>query len=173
MRQEPEGGANCSLSGNFWSKTMSADGDNTRLESLLRLDQQICFALYGAAHAFTRAYKPLLEPLGLTYPQYLVMMALWEKETATVKALGEMLGLDSGTLSPLLKRLEQAGHITRKRGTVDERQVMIALTPKGADLKKEGVKVMAAIGNATGCGLDELVQIRDSVNALRDNLQKS
>ncbi len=124
---------------------MSADGDNTRLEGLLRLDQQICFALYGAAHAFT----------------------------ATVKALGEMLGLDSGTLSPLLKRLEQAGHITRKRGTVDERQVMIALTPKGADLKKEGVKVMAAIGNATGCGLDELVQIRDSVNALRDNLQKS
>jgi MarR family transcriptional regulator, organic hydroperoxide resistance regulator len=99
---------------------MGVEGDNTKMESLLRLDQQICFALYGAAHAFTRAYKPLLDPIGLTYPQYLVMMALWEKETSTVKALGEMLGLDSGTLSPLLKRLEHAGLITRKRGTVDE-----------------------------------------------------
>ncbi len=73
---------------------MGAESDDTNLESLLRLDQQICFALYGAAHAFTRAYKPLLDPIGLTYPQYLVMMALWEKETSTVKALGEMLGLD-------------------------------------------------------------------------------
>lgn len=151
---------------------MDAAGDEKKMESLLRLDQQICFALYGAAHAFTRAYKPLLDPIGLTYPQYLVMMALWEKETSTVKALGEMLGLDSGTLSPLLKRLENAGLITRKRGTVDERQVLVALTKKGAELKKEGVKIMAAIGNATGCGLDELVQIRDRVNALKDNLTR-
>ncbi|EPR14882.1 MarR family transcriptional regulator, partial [Agrobacterium radiobacter DSM 30147] len=117
-------------------------------------------------------YKPLLDPIGLTYPQYLVMMALWEKETSTVKALGEMLGLDSGTLSPLLKRLEHAGLITRKRGTVDERQVLVALTPKGANLKKEGVKIMAAIGSATGCGLEELVQIRDRVNALKDSLSR-
>ncbi|NTE80680.1 MarR family transcriptional regulator [Agrobacterium tumefaciens] len=151
---------------------MNAEGDEKKMESLLRLDQQICFALYGAAHAFTRAYKPLLDPIGLTYPQYLVMMALWEKETSTVKALGEMLGLDSGTLSPLLKRLEHAGLITRKRGTVDERQVLVALTPKGANLKKEGVKIMAAIGSATGCGLEELVQIRDRVNALKDNLSR-
>lgn len=152
---------------------MDAEGDEKTMESLLRLDQQICFALYGAAHAFTRAYKPLLDPIGLTYPQYLVMMALWEKETSTVKALGEMLGLDSGTLSPLLKRLEHAGLITRKRGTVDERQVLVALTPKGADLKKEGVKIMAAIGSATGCGLEELVQIRDRVNALKDSLSRT
>ena len=151
---------------------MGVEGDNTKMESLLRLDQQICFALYGAAHAFTRAYKPLLDPIGLTYPQYLVMMALWEKQTSTVKALGEMLGLDSGTLSPLLKRLEHAGLITRKRGTVDERQVLVALTPKGADLKKEGVKIMAAIGGATGCGLEELAQLRDRVNALKDNLAR-
>ncbi|WP_142778858.1 MarR family winged helix-turn-helix transcriptional regulator [Agrobacterium sp. T29] len=151
---------------------MDAEGDEKKMESLLRLDQQICFALYGAAHAFTRAYKPLLDPIGLTYPQYLVMMALWEKETSTVKALGEMLGLDSGTLSPLLKRLEHAGLITRKRGTVDERQVLVALTPKGANLKKEGVKIMAAIGSATGCGLEELVQIRDRVNALKDSLSR-
>jgi MarR family transcriptional regulator, organic hydroperoxide resistance regulator len=151
---------------------MDAEGDEKKMESLLRLDQQICFALYGAAHAFTRAYKPLLDPIGLTYPQYLVMMALWEKETSTVKALGEMLGLDSGTLSPLLKRLEHAGLITRKRGTVDERQVLVALTPKGANLKKEGVKIMAAIGSATGCGLEELAQIRDRVNALKDSLSR-
>ena len=151
---------------------MDAEGNEKTMESLLRLDQQICFALYGAAHAFTRAYKPLLDPIGLTYPQYLVMMALWEKETSTVKALGEMLGLDSGTLSPLLKRLEHAGLITRKRGTVDERQVLVALTPKGADLKKKGVKIMAAIGGATGCGLEELAQLRDQVNALKEGLSR-
>ncbi|XUY27422.1 MarR family winged helix-turn-helix transcriptional regulator [Agrobacterium sp. rho-8.1] len=146
--------------------------DDGTMESLLRLDLQICFALYGASHAFNRAYKPLLEPLGLTYPQYLVMMALWEKETATVKTLGEMLGLDSGTLSPLLKRLEQAGLITRKRGTVDERQVMIALTGEGAELKKKATDVMRSIGEATGCTLDELGQLRDRLNALKENLVK-
>ncbi|KIQ02057.1 MarR family transcriptional regulator [Agrobacterium tumefaciens] len=142
------------------------------MEGLLRLDMQICFALYGASHAFNRAYKPLLEPLGLTYPQYLVLMALWEKETATVKVLGEMLGLDSGTLSPLLKRLEQAGLITRKRGTVDERQVMIALTPEGAEMKTKAAEVMRAIGEATGCSLDELGKLRDQLNALKENLVK-
>ncbi|MGV1751405.1 MarR family winged helix-turn-helix transcriptional regulator [Agrobacterium sp. CG674] len=141
------------------------------MEGLLRLDMQICFALYGASHAFNRAYKPLLEPLGLTYPQYLVLMALWEKETATVKVLGEMLGLDSGTLSPLLKRLEQAGLITRKRGTVDERQVMIALTPEGMEMKTRAADVMRAIGEATGCSLDELGEIRDRLNALKDSLE--
>ncbi|WP_272953633.1 MarR family winged helix-turn-helix transcriptional regulator [Rhizobium skierniewicense] len=144
--------------------------DDGTMESLVRLDLQICFALYGASHAFNRAYKPLLEPLGLTYPQYLVMMALWEKETATVKTLGEMLGLDSGTLSPLLKRLEHAGLITRKRGTVDERQVMIALTGEGAELKTKATDVMRSIGEATGCTLDELGQLRDRLNALKESL---
>lgn len=147
--------------------------DDSTMEGLLRLDLQICFALYGAAHAFNRAYKPLLEPLGLTYPQYLVMMALWEQETATVKTLGDILGLDSGTLSPLLKRLEQAGLITRKRGTVDERQVLIALTQEGADLKKKAINVMRSIGEATGCSLEELGQIRDRLNALKENLGKA
>jgi DNA-binding MarR family transcriptional regulator len=147
--------------------------DDEALDKMLRLDSQICFALYGAAHAFTRAYKPLLEPLGLTYPQYLVMMALWEKQTATVKALGEMLGLDSGTLSPLLKRLEQAGMIVRKRGTADERQVLITLTEKGAELKSRAMGVMAAIGGATGCELEELSQLRDTLRQLRDNLNRT
>lgn len=146
--------------------------DDGTMEGLLRLDLQICFALYGASHAFNRAYKPLLEPLGLTYPQYLVLMALWEKETATVKVLGEMLGLDSGTLSPLLKRLEQAGLITRKRGTLDERQVMIALTPNGMEMKTRAADVMRAIGEATGCSLDELGKLRDQLNVLKENLVK-
>lgn len=144
--------------------------NDSELEEHLKLETQICFALYGAAHAFNRAYKPLLEPLGLTYPQYIVMMALWERRNAPVKTLGEMLGLDSGTLSPLLKRLEQAGLVTRTRGENDERQVLIALTDKGAALKKQAVGVMRAIGEATGCGLDELGQLRDRLNTLRDNL---
>jgi DNA-binding transcriptional ArsR family regulator len=134
--------------------------DRDELEKHLQLEHQICFALYGAAHAFTRAYKPLLDPLGLTYPQYIAMMALWERETATVKALGEMLGLDSGTLSPLLKRLEQAGLISRKRSLEDERQ----------DLKKDAVGVMQAIGQATGCGFDELAAIRDTLKNLSARL---
>jgi len=144
--------------------------DRDELEKHLQLEHQICFALYGAAHAFTRAYKPLLDPLGLTYPQYIAMMALWERETATVKALGEMLGLDSGTLSPLLKRLEQAGLISRKRSLEDERQVLITLTDRGRDLKKDAVGVMQAIGQATGCGFDELAAIRDTLKNLSARL---
>nr|MDH4412881.1 MarR family transcriptional regulator [Rhizobium sp.] len=105
------------------------------LEKELRLDKQLCFALYGAAHAFTRAYKPLLSPLGLTYPQYVVMMALWEEDDVAVKALGEKVGLDSGTLSPLLKRLEQVGYVSRRRDAADERQVFITLTAQGRALK--------------------------------------
>src|SRR3954462_14447282 len=96
---------------------------NSQAGDALRLDNQLCFAVYGAAHAFTRTYKPLLEPLGLTYPQYLVMIALWQKDGQTVRTLGDRLGLDSGTLSPLLKRLEQSGLVNRQRDREDERQV--------------------------------------------------
>ena len=102
--------------------------DKETLEKELKLDRQLCFALYGAAHAFTRAYKPLLSPLGLTYPQYVVMMALWEEDDISVKALGEKVGLDSGTLSPLLKRLEQINYVARRRDAADERVVFITLT---------------------------------------------
>src|SRR4051794_978318 len=104
-------------------------------DQMLRLDNQICFAVYSAAHAFTRFYKPLLERLGLTYPQYLVMLALWERDGVPLKDIGERLFLDSGTLTPLLKRLEAAQLIKRTRGTEDERQVMIALTPQGQTLR--------------------------------------
>jgi DNA-binding MarR family transcriptional regulator len=139
----------------------------------IRLQQMLCFALYGAAHAFSRAYKPLLEPLGLTYPQYLVMISLWEKDGQPVKALGEALGLDSGTLSPLLKRLEQAGFVTRTRGKADERQVHITLTEKGRQLQAEASGVMPAIAAATGCSLDEVGALRDRLKDLQQSLEKA
>src|SRR4030095_8240519 len=94
----------------------------------LRLDNQICFAVYSTAHAFNRFYKPLLDKLGLTYPQYLVMLVLWEEDGLPVKEIGERLFLDSGTLTPLLKRLEAAGLVKRTRSKEDERQVIVALT---------------------------------------------
>ena len=97
----------------------------------LSLDQQLCFAVYAAAHAFNRFYKPLLVPLGLTYPQYLVLLVLWEADGQTVSGIGERLMLDSGTLTPLLKRLEAAGFVTRARSAHDERQVLVRLTDAG------------------------------------------
>ena len=151
-------------------KFESAMPDNDQAGETIRLDQMLCFALYGAAHAFSRAYKPLLEPLGLTYPQYLVMISLWEKDGQPVKGLGEALGLDSGTLSPLLKRLEQAGLVTRTRARSDERQVNITLTQKGRALELDAASVTAAIAGATGCGLDEIVSLRESLKDLKVKL---
>ncbi len=145
------------------------DPDNLQIE----LDAQLCFAIYGAAHAFTRTYKPLLEPLGLTYPQYLVMIALWEEDDQPVKAIGDRLGLDSGTLSPLLKRLEQSGLVARKRDRDDERQVRISLTKKGQELKAQAVGVTEAIGKAVGCSLEEAVALRDELIALKQRLTKA
>jgi DNA-binding MarR family transcriptional regulator len=130
----------------------------------------LCFAIYGAAHAFTRAYKPLLDPLGLTYPQYLVMLILWAEDGLPVKTIGERLGLDSGTLSPLLKRLEQAQLVKRLRDKQDERQVKILLTPKGDALRKEAAGVMQSVGSATGCNLQELEALRDGLQGLRRRL---
>src|SRR3954464_9290117 len=101
----------------------------------LKLDDQLCFSIYAAGHAFNRFYKPLLEPLGLTYPQYLVLLTLWEQDGLPLKAIGERLALDSGTLTPLLKRMEEAGLLTRVRDTTDERQVLVSLTPKGRRLR--------------------------------------
>ncbi|MCY1664275.1 MarR family winged helix-turn-helix transcriptional regulator [Rhizobium sp. SL86] len=142
-------------------------------DETIRLNEMLCFALYGAAHAFSRAYKPLLEPLGLTYPQYLVMISLWEKDGQPVKGLGEALGLDSGTLSPLLKRLEQAGLVSRTRDRQDERQVNITLTEKGRALQGDAAAIMPAIAQATGCGLDEVVALRDRLKSLQQNLTEA
>lgn len=138
-----------------------------------RLERQLCFAVYATAHAFTRAYKPILDRVGLTYPQYLVMLVLWEKSRVPVKAIGEQLDLDSGTLSPLLKRLEQNGLIDRTRDPKDERQVIVSLSEKGEAMKGEVDTIMLAIGDAIGCGLDEMGGLRDRLQQLRANLTKS
>src|SRR5437016_11094549 len=119
----------------------------------LRLDNQICFAVYSTAHAFNRFYKPLLDRLGLTYPQYLVMMVLWERDGVPVKDIGEKLFLDSGTLTPLLKRMEAADLIKRTRNTEDERQVLIALTPQGHALREKARAVPQAILARPACSV--------------------
>src|SRR6201996_8910527 len=139
-------------------------------DQLLRLDNQICFALYSAAHAFNRVYKPLLDRLRPTYPQYLVMLALWERDGVPLKDIGERLFLDSGTLTPLLKRLETAGLLKRTRSTEDERQVRIALTARGQALKEKARAVPLSILDASSCSVAELSSVRDEVVALRDRL---
>ncbi|MEY9233047.1 DNA-binding MarR family transcriptional regulator [Bradyrhizobium japonicum] len=135
-----------------------------------RLDNQICFAVYSAAHAFNRVYKPLLDRLGLTYPQYLVMLVLWERDDVPVKDIGEKLFLDSGTLTPLLKRLEAAHLVRRTRSREDERQVLIALTPQGHALKEKARAVPQSILAASDCSVSELVAMKDEIVALRDRL---
>jgi DNA-binding MarR family transcriptional regulator len=136
----------------------------------LRLDNQICFAVYSAAHAFNRVYKPLLDRLGLTYPQYLVMLVLWEGDGVPVKEIGERLFLDSGTLTPLLKRLEQAGFLKRTRSTEDERQVLIALTSHGQALKDKARSVPMSILAASECSIAELSAVKNEIVALRNRL---
>lgn len=139
-------------------------------DPLLRLDNQICFAVYSAAHAFNRVYKPLLDRLGLTYPQYLVMLSLWERDGIPVKDIGERLFLDSGTLTPLLKRLEAAGFVRRTRSTADERQVLIDLTPQGHALKEKARAVPQSILAASDCSVAELAALKSEILSLRDRL---
>lgn len=140
-------------------------------DKALKLDQQLCFAVYSAAHAFNRAYKPLLDALGLTYPQYLVMMLLWERNGQTVKELGARLDLDSGTLSPLLKRLEKLGMISRARDENDERQVVITMTEKGKNARKEALSHVApAIGTLISCGVDDMTELREALERLKNAL---
>ena len=136
----------------------------------LLLSNQICFAIYSTAHAFNRVYKPLLDRLGLTYPQYLVMLVLWERDGVPVKDIGERLFLDSGTLTPLLKRLEAAQLIKRTRNTADERQVLIALTPQGQALKEKAVTVPQSILAASACSIAELSAMKNDLVTLRDRL---
>jgi MarR family transcriptional regulator, organic hydroperoxide resistance regulator len=139
----------------------------------LKLDHQLCFALYSASLAMTRLYKPLLEPLGLTYPQYLVMLVLWEGDGITVSQLGGRLSLDSGTLTPLLKRLESSGLVQRLRDAADERRVLLQLTPPGRALKTRALAVPEAVACAAGCPLDELAALTARLKALRDDITRS
>jgi DNA-binding MarR family transcriptional regulator len=136
----------------------------------LLLGNQLCFAVYSTAHAFNRFYKPLLDRLGLTYPQYLAMLVLWEQDGVSVKEIGERLYLDSGTLTPLLKRLEAAGLVKRTRSTEDERQVLVALTPQGQALKEKARGVPQSILEASECSVAELVALKSEILTLRDRL---
>jgi DNA-binding MarR family transcriptional regulator len=141
-------------------------------DAWLALDRQLCFALYSASLAMTKIYKPLLAPLGLTYPQYLVMLALWEQDGVTVGALGDRLALDSGTLTPLLKRLESQGQLGRERDPADERRVIVRLTPAGRALKVAARRVPPQVAGATGCELDEVVQLTRQLTTMREALAR-
>ncbi|MEV7026166.1 MarR family transcriptional regulator [Kitasatospora sp. NPDC093558] len=141
-------------------------------ERLLRLDQQICFSLNAASRAFGGVYRVLLKDLGLTYPQYLVMLVLWEDGELPVKRIGERLRLDSGTLSPLLKRLEAAGLVRRERSPEDERSVTVALTPEGVALRERAGQVPRRLLTATGMPVEDLAALRvllDQVTAALDS----
>ena len=143
-----------------------------RRTASLRLDDQLCFALYAASRALTRAYAPLLEPLGVTYPQYLALLVLWEADGPSVNALGARLQLDSGTLTPLLKRLERDGLVERRRGSDDERVVRIFLTRKGRALEARARRVPAELLCSAGIDLDDpralerFVELRETLRAL-------
>ncbi|BDI07849.1 MarR family winged helix-turn-helix transcriptional regulator [Sphaerotilus microaerophilus] len=136
----------------------------------LALDRQLCFALYSASLSMTKLYKPLLDPLGLTYPQYLVMLALWERDGETVGQLGARLFLDSGTLTPLLKRLEAQGLLQRRRDAADERRVLLSLTTAGRDLRERAQAVPRAVACATACELDEIIDLTQRLQNLRRRL---
>lgn len=131
-----------------------------------RLNHQVCFALYSASKAATAVYRPVLDELGLTYPQYLVMLVLWEDEPRSVRELGAELGLDSGTLSPLLKRLEALGLVERRRSAEDERRVEIHLTDPGLALSTRAGAVPQRLADAAGLSAAELAQLHDTLGRL-------
>ena len=139
----------------------------------LALPDMICFALYSATHAMQHVYKPLLDDLGLTYPQYLVLTALWHSDGQTVGALGRQVQLESNTLTPLLKRLEDRGLVTRTRNADDERQVTIRLTEGGMALKARAAHIPACVLEKTALSVDDLTRLRDQITALRDQLRDS
>lgn len=138
----------------------------------LLLGNQLCFALYSASLAMSKVYRPLLGPLGLTYPQYVVMLALWECEGLSIGELGERVALDSGTLTPLLKRLQALGYIERTRSAADERQVLITLTRRGVDLQAKVAAVHEQVACATDCSARERQALTSSLQGLRTALLK-
>lgn len=147
--------------------------DNPPSADPLRLDNMLCFAVYAAEHAFTRFYKPRLDALSLTYPQYLVFLVLWERDDLTVKALGERLFLDSGTITPLIKRLEARRLVTRTRDEEDERQVRIRLTAEGRALKARAQAIPLAVAKGTGLTLEGGAELYRELMALRERLNQA
>lgn len=148
------------------SQAVREAGDVRELDDPLRLDRQVCFALSVAARSIVALYRPVLEPMGLTHPQYLVMLALWERSPRSVKDLSSALALDPGTLSPLLKRLEAAGLITRRREPADERVLAVTLTDAGRRLRAEAEKVPPAIVARLGMDVSELEAMHAALTTL-------
>ena len=140
--------------------------------SNLNLDHQLCFLVYSTNLALNQLYRKLLTPLGLTYPQYLVMLVLWEKDGLTVSEIGEKLFLESSTLTPLLKKLQSNGIVNRERSTKDERQVIISLTAQGHALKLKAVNIPLQVAQASACDLDSITQLKDLLSNLRENISK-
>jgi MarR family transcriptional regulator, organic hydroperoxide resistance regulator len=133
-----------------------------------RLTDFLCFAVYSANLAFGRAYKPILEKLGVTYTQWITIVALWEEDNQTVKGLGEKLFLESNTLTPILKKLEELGYLRRQRDPADERQVIVSLTEEGRQLREKGAQ--RTLVKATGMTAEEFTKVQKSIVKLRDNL---
>jgi DNA-binding MarR family transcriptional regulator len=139
-------------------------------DEALRLDNQFCFAVYACAREVTKLYKPFLDELGLTYTQYVTMLALWEKDHVSVKELGERLYLDSGTLTPLLKKLEKAGYVNRARDAKDERNVIVRLTAQGIELKQQAFDVPMKVNCGTNLPVREMENLRDQLKLVIDQI---
>lgn len=137
------------------------------------LDDLLCFAIYSTGFAFNRVYREPLQRLGLTYPQYVVMMCLWAGDAVTVGQIGERLGLDTNTLTPLLKRLEAMGMLTRRRSAEDERRVIVALTDKGRALRGEAAEVVRCVADAVGMPREDIARLTRDVRALRESLERA
>lgn len=142
-------------------------------ESPLRLSRQLCFSLYAASHAIMRAYRPLLEPLGVTYSQYLVLLVLWDRDGRSLTEIGTEIGLDSGTLTPLLKRMEGAGLVTRTRERDDERRIVVALTARGRGLRSEAEGIPSALACSMRLDREEIHALKLGVDRLREGLAAS
>lgn len=136
----------------------------------LKLENQLCFPLYACSKEIIKKYKPYLDPLGLTYTQYITLMVLWEENNITVKALGERLYLDSGTLTPLLKKMESQGLVTRERSPKDERNVYIKLTQQGVEMRDRAIEVPKQIGSCLSLSKEEMLSLRDMLNKILHQL---
>src|SRR5260221_11464523 len=154
------------------AKSARASGSSSLPPVALPVEEFLCFTVYSTVHAFNRVYKPLLDELGLTYPQYLVMVLLWEQDDQTVGSLGEKLFLESSMITPLLKRLEALGQVKRTRDRVDERQVRVRLTDKGRAMREKAREIPDCILEASGLEIDELRRLQSELVALRTALEQ-
>ncbi len=153
--------------------TNQTPSTQTLSSDIPKLDGQLCFSLYSTSLAMSKLYRKMLAGLGITYSQYLVLMVLWEQNELTVSEIGERLFLDSATLTPLLKRMEQAGLLSRARAASDERQVIISLTDEGRRMQAEATKFPPQLLCASGCEVDQIIELKAQLDALRKNLMNS